>query len=114
MTASIRKMVFVYIGCKVLFVARGLQLLAATAKIFEHGADLFEVNNSYRKIINLVKKKANSRVTNRREAFCNAMSPCWVDRYQTTRHSHLQPHIGIYRITGALFDVTLGIPDGVK
>jgi hypothetical protein len=116
MPVSIRTIVFVYIGCKVLFAARGVQLLAVTAKISESGSDLLEMKNSNIKITNLVKKKANSRVTNSSEVFWNAMPRSSVDRYQTIWHSHLKTRIGIYlyRITAALFDVTLGIPDGVK
>jgi hypothetical protein len=86
MTVSIRTIVFICIDCDVLFLARGVYLLAVTAKISDHGAALLKMKNSNR-ITNLVKKKANSRVTNRSEVFWNVMPCSSVDGYQTTRHS---------------------------
>jgi hypothetical protein len=57
MAVSLRTIVFLYNICEVLFLARGVQLLAATAKISERGSALFEMKNSKRKITNLVKRK---------------------------------------------------------
>lgn len=71
MTVTIRRIVFVYIGCKVLLAARGAQPLEATANISEHGAELLEMKNSYRKITHLAKKKTNSRVANTSEVLWN-------------------------------------------
>jgi hypothetical protein len=58
MAVSIRTIVFLYIICEVLLLARGVQLLTATAKIPEHGASLFKMKNSNKEITNLLKKES--------------------------------------------------------
>jgi hypothetical protein len=72
MAVSIRTIVYAYIACKVLFLARGEHLLAAIAKMSGQGIVLLEMKNLYRKI-NSAKKETHYIITNRSKVTFKAM-----------------------------------------